>query len=66
MRQIRTIPWSTGKSREGIERWCSMGAAVIPGGACDRGTTPGALHKVRKTGSSKSGRHFDSSGEFLG
>ena len=57
MRQMRVtgIPWSTGKSREGTERWCSMGAAVIPGGACDRGTTPGALHKVRKIGSSKSG-----------
>jgi len=55
MGQMRTIPWSTGKSREGVEGWCSIGAAVIPGGACDRDTTPGALRKVRRTGSSKSG-----------
>ena len=56
MRQVKIIVWSMmGRNREGQERWCSIGAAVIPGGACDRGTTPGALYKVKRTGSSKSG-----------
>jgi hypothetical protein len=61
-----TSPKSTGKCREGVKGWRSTRGGVTPGGACDRGTTPGALRNAKRTSSSNSGSSSVSSGECAG